>query len=318
VLNDVGFTRHYASKVGGAKAPKWINWVLVVFVDVLLWTYNDLNKKFLTAEFVIDWLTELITSKYCLISDFGVYCENNLELKASTIRSKVQALRTVFKWAVLFRNQTGCQFFLHPGDLAGVLTILATINAGMGKQLNVERNRQTIEHLIWAGLSPENGLRDCDRAISSAQLWIDDLIRRGPIPHIDERTHSRLLGFIVALIHIKSPTGRSQGLADLRTHQINELLSEHVVMTDQFKTQLQYHYMPIIAEDAGVRSVIGFFLEHVRPYIATTASEDFLFIYGTFNNCFIWHSFFLISYHYYSKRVPCEIGGDQQGLQKFL
>jgi hypothetical protein len=287
VLNDVGFTRHYASKIGGAKAPKWIKWVLFVFEDVLSWTYNDFHKKSLTAEFVIDWLTDLIKERYCLISNFGEYCENKLEQKASTIRSKLQALRTVFKWAVLFRDQGRSNCFLQSYDLLGVMTVLATMNAGMGKQLNVERNKQTMEYLIWAGLSPANGLQDCQKAVSSEQPWIDDLILRGAIPHIDERTHSKLLCFIVALIHIKAPTGRSQGLADLRTHQIKELLSEHVVMTDQFKTQLQYHYMPIIAGDAGVRSVIGFFLENVRPYIATTASEDFFFINGKFHNCFI-------------------------------
>jgi len=251
-----------------------------VFESVLSWTYKEFTKKVLTAEddIVIEWLTDLTKSKYCLVSSFGVHLDVNLEQKASTIRTKVALLKRCFKWAVLFRDQSNAKVFLHPYDLLGIMEVLSTVNAGMGKQIRVSRSEVTRESLIFDGLSPKNGLRDIQMAVESIQPWVYDLMQRGPITDIDEQTLNKLLGFMVAIVHVKAPTGRSQGLGDLRTHQMEELLGVSVVLTDKFKTHLTFGYMPIIAAHAEVKDVFGFFLVNVRPYIVSAESKDYLFL----------------------------------------
>lgn len=279
--------------MGGKKKAKWIRTILAVFENTLSWTHKDFYKKVLTAAVVIEWLTDLIKSKYCLISSYGVHLDVDREQKASTIRTKVVMLRRIFKWAVLFRDQTAATVILHPYDLLGIMEVLATVNSGMGRQISIARSEVTRESLIWDGLLPENGLRDIQRAVESAQPWVSDLINMGPIPDIDEQTLTKLLGFMVTSIHVKAATGRSQGLGDLRTHQMKTLLGEGVVLTDKFKTHLKFGYMPIIAADADVKYVLGFFLEHVRPYIASAESLDYLFINSKFTVYLLVHRLLL-------------------------
>ena len=121
------------------------------FKNTLSWTHKDFYKKVLTAADVIEWLTDLIKSKYCLISSYGVHLDVDREQKASTIRTKVVMLRRIFKWAVLFRDQTAATVILHPYDLLGIMEVLATVNSGMGRQISIACSVAQLQGRVFSG-----------------------------------------------------------------------------------------------------------------------------------------------------------------------
>ena len=246
-LIQVGLQTHLQSTLGGSFSKADSSQAVVRIAVCLSWTFWLANQALgamfpLYGPAAVSWFHTLIIKKYKLVPQYCTHLEVARKLSASTVLNNLNAMSAGAKWLVFYSDLIESE----PRDVAAFMETLKQHRRVYQKKKAESKGNFSVQSAVAERTWPAGGIEELQAICKQRGDEFMVLHGNKMLHELDKKIFREGQRLTFAHMYVFAPQGRKSGIADVKSHQYDDLKDIGHALSEEFKTRLSHKYQAIL------------------------------------------------------------------------